>query len=363
MRIIHVTDTSIYNFDGISTYINELLEVSEQNNDEILILTTTPHGKNVRSNMDKYQVKTFPCLRFPGKPKFITVLPFQLKKTIEAFNPDLIWIHTIGTLGTQAAKASEGKYNMVYTKHCFDGELWCSYLNIWKSLEWILHNFADYYERIVLKRVNRVVYHLTDKTKIMNSPFINKFLFIPPPLNTRFFKNRKHKSTTSPLVFGFCGRGDPDKGLKDTFDALEIFRNEHPDLPFEFLLIGDGSDAHLMKHNYPNIKITITGYVEDVIPYLDTLDAFIFTSKHETISLSSLEAYVRGIPIFTLPIGYLSEHTSTIQNYFPFNHLNELSGLLYKKFGQENQPSTIVLIDEINPLITSYHQLYNLATQ
>jgi hypothetical protein len=42
MKILHVTDGSIYNYDGISTYINELLEYACRGGAQLLVFTTVP---------------------------------------------------------------------------------------------------------------------------------------------------------------------------------------------------------------------------------------------------------------------------------------------------------------------------------
>ena len=84
MRIIHVTDSSILNFDGISTYINELILGSENRGDEVMLLCTTPTVTgNLRPINYKGVVKTYRSLRFPGKPKLILPIKFGITKRPE----------------------------------------------------------------------------------------------------------------------------------------------------------------------------------------------------------------------------------------------------------------------------------------
>jgi len=362
MRIIHVTDTSIYNYDGISTYVNELIEVSEKNHDEILVLTTTPHGNDLRdvTKRNNTNIHAFKCLRFPGKPKFIAVITKGLKKIITDFNPDIIWIHTIGTLGMQVADFSNQKYKVVYTKHCFDAELWCSYLNIPKKLQKIFYMSASFFENKIYRAANLVVYHLNDISKVEKGKFYQKFIHVPPPLNSRYFENRKKKADikSNKLKLGFCGRCDPDKGIANTFQGLEIFQRKYKDVDFEFILIGDGPEAHRLKEKYPTIKVTITGYVDDVVPYLDQLDGFILSSHQETISLSSLEAYARGVTIFSVLIGYLSENSQKLKNFYLFKTPEQLADLVYNKLVIKNTNSENDSIDKLNDFVVSYEQLY-----
>ncbi len=360
MKIIHVTDTSIYNYDGISTYINELLLCSEQQGHETLVLTTTPYGTNIREyGKSKTKIKIFPSVRFPGKPKFVTVFTFGMKKIIDDFNPDIVWIHSIGTPGMRAAKIADGKYRIIYTKHCFDGVLWNSYLNINPAFHWFFNFWAGKFENKILRSADEVIYHLRDVSPVKNNKYFNKFIFSPPPLAAAFFENKKDKTKVNgKLTLGFCGRCEPDKGLEDTLKGLQLFHEKHKDIELEFIMIGDGPEAHRLKDKYDFLKITITGYINDVIPYLDKLDGFVLSSIHEMISLSSLEAYARGIPIFSVPIGYLQESSSTLNNFYLFETHEQLAELVFKILVKQDIPVKTNSVNGLNSLVISYPDLY-----
>ncbi len=363
MRIIHVTDTSIYNYDGISTYINELLETSEAQGDQVLVLTTTPLHKNlVRKINYRGRTKIFKCVRFPGKRNFAIILTFGVNKAISDFNPDIIWIHTVGALGIKAAKIVEGLYPVIYTKHCFEGEMWTTYLKINPYFIWFFNFFAKKLENKILRAAEIVVYHLKDISKIKDDYFFYKFFFIPPPLNSRFFQKRVLKKglQKKKLTLGFCGRCDTDKGIADTLKGLEIFHQNYKDIEIEFILIGDGPLANILKKKYQFLNITVTGFVNNVIPYLDKLDAFIISSKNETISLSSLEAYARGLTIFSYPIGFLSENTGLLKNFYLFENPHQLSDLIYQVLIKNDTSSEGNRLNNIRSLVISYNELYSM---
>jgi len=364
MRIIHVTDTSIYNFDGISTYINEILEVSEKQNDVSLVLTNTPFGKELRTygNHKNTNLHVFKCFRSRGKPRYVISFPKGIKKIIEEFNPDLIWIHTIGTLGTKASSIARGKYKVVYTKHCFDGILWNAYLRIPKIFHWFFNITAQHFENKIMSVCSNVIYHLNDISKVRNNPYFSKFISIAPPLSSRFFRDKALRNTKpSTLTFGFCGRAEPDKGIENTFIGLEILKAKYKFSNFKFLFVGDGEEAHRMKEKYPDMDIQITGYIDDVIPYLDTLDVMIISSFQETISLSSLEAYARGVTVFSLPIGYLYEHKEKLDNYFVFRSTDELAKLLYNNLAMKDATKINSNIQLIDNFLIDYARLYKLV--
>jgi len=361
MRIIHVNDSSIYNYDGISTYVHELLECAERNNDEVLLLTTKElDSRNKRELKYKGRIHFFPCVRFPGKPKFVTVFTFGLKKIITDFNPDIIWIHTIGTLGVKAAKVAGDKYKIIYTKHCFDGELWCTYLNVPEIFQPIFYSFAQFFENKILSKAFKILYHIGDVSRVEKSKFFRLFKMMPPPLNAKFFEQpdtAKKNSTANKIILGFCGRCDMDKGIREMFQGIEIFHHTYPMIEIDFHFIGDGPEAHFVKQKYDFINVSITGYINDVIPHLDKLDAFILSSKQETISLSSLEAYARKLIIFSVHKGYLSERVNDINNFFLFDTPTELAALIAKVF--VTKEIRIAEHSEKVPPVISYAELYS----
>jgi glycosyltransferase involved in cell wall biosynthesis len=358
MKIIHAVDSSIQNFHGISTYINELIKCSESKGDEVMVLCNNPIGnKNLRPIENKAIIKTFKSLKVPGKPKFQMTITTGISKTIDDFNPDLIWIHTIGTICTKVAKIAKGKYKVVYTKHCFDGELWCLYLNVPKPFQWIFKGVANKFEEKIADACSFIVYHIQDISKVEHKSYFNKFISFNPPIQSSFYENRTEKSLdTNNLTLGFCGRCELDKGIEDTYLGLQLFKEKHPEINLTFYLIGDGPVAKTLPAKYNFLTTIVTGYTNNVIPYLDKLDGFILSSKHETISLSSLEAYSRGIPIFSLPIGYLSE-SDAIENFYLFENNEQLVHLLEQVFIIEKKSRKIPSGNVLNKLTISYPEL------
>jgi hypothetical protein len=124
MKILHVTDGLIYNYDGISTYINELLEYALAGGVQLLVFTTVPlNPEKFRKINNMAEVKEFKNLKIFSSDKFNFSLPRGMEKARNEFEPDLVWIHSIGPLGLRASRLSKNKYHVIYTIHCFDDDL------------------------------------------------------------------------------------------------------------------------------------------------------------------------------------------------------------------------------------------------
>ncbi len=332
MKIIHVTDGSIYNYDGVSTYINELLECASKGGEQLLVLTTVPlNPEKLRIVNHNAEVKEFKNLKIFSTDKFNFSLPFGMKKAINDFKPDVIWIHTIGPLGLRAARLAKNKYPVIYTKHCFDGDLWCNHLKIPVAFQWFYQLVAILVERIVLKSSDVAFYHTNKTEKIRYNKFFSKFKLVPPPLNGRFVNEKSYRivnHNNDIFTIGFCGRLEPEKSIEQLFKATDIYQKKYNKKNIRLLLIGEGSEAEFLVSQYPHVSATITGFVDDVIPYLDQLDAFVMPSKTELFSLSSLEAYSRGLPVFSTPVGYIGQNADKFRHVYNFNTAEELATLI-----------------------------------
>jgi glycosyltransferase involved in cell wall biosynthesis len=287
-----------------------------------------------------------------------------MKKALNKFKPDIVWIHTIGLLGLRAARLAKNIYPVVYTKHCFDGDLWCNHLKIPAGFQWFFQLVAILVERIVLKSSDIAFYHINKTEKIRSNKFFSKFKYVPPPLNARFVYEKSHRKgnyNNRIITIGFCGRFEAEKNIKQLFKAIDIYQRKYNKKNIRLLLIGDGSEASRLVSQYPHINTTITGFVDNVIPYLDQLDAYILPSKTEMYSLSSLEAYSRGLPVFSTPVGYLGQNADKFRHIYNFNTAEELASLINEVLDVKKIPVKPLPVD-LDPSIITFSKLHEMVT-
>jgi glycosyltransferase involved in cell wall biosynthesis len=355
MRILHVSDGSIYNYDGVSTYINELLECSLNDGTDSKVLTSVPFNPDrPRKVNHNSEVKEFRRLSFLSADKFNFSLPAGMKKSIAGFAPDIIWIHTIGPLGLRAARVARKRYRIFYTKHCFDGDLWCSHLNVPTPFRWLFHMVAEAAESRILKYSEVAFLHLNRFDRLKSVKYFNRFRYIPPPISSKFLErgieNERYKEEK--ITIGFCGRLDAEKGIEKLFMAEEICRNKLNIKNIHLLLVGDGPEAKRLCNAYPGAETTVTGFVDDVIPLLDRMDAFVLPSETEMYSLSSLEAYSRGKMVFSTPVGYVGQNADSLSNVFLFRTAEELAALIKSKLIKGNIREKVSPHEMLNSVIT-----------
>ena len=138
------------------------------------------------------------------------------------------------------------------------------------------------------------------ETKIVN-PFVNLALMQKPTIDTELLA--KEINVQNKFVVGGCGYGGFVKGL-DLF--IELSRKviySFPDLPIQFLWIGDVKNEIICEYSYDNKML---GYPENIIfcgiqkypqNYFNLFDVFTLTSRADSFPLVAIEAASLGKPI------------------------------------------------------------------
>lgn len=96
------------------------------------------------------------------------------------------------------------------------------------------------------------------------------------------------------------------KGQLTIIEAAKIAEKSHPD--WQFLLCGDGCDEQLFRTAIGDAKnIELTGWVDNVGDYLESLDIFLYPSLHEALGSTLLDAMQFGLPIVASNVGGIPE--------------------------------------------------------
>lgn len=101
----------------------------------------------------------------------------------------------------------------------------------------------------------------------------------------------------------------PEKNHRQLVDAVRALRDMG--LPARILMIGDGPlrasiEAHSRELGVED-SVRLTGFVDDVRPYLAACDVSVLCSLSETFSLAALEAMAMGKPVVHSAVGGAAE--------------------------------------------------------
>ncbi len=120
---------------------------------------------------------------------------------------------------------------------------------------------------------------------------IPNFVAVPTSLNPL--------DKTPHYRIGFFGRFHHEKG-PDLFCQL----NQYLPKEIKLEMFGDGEELEAMQSQYSE-SVTFHGAVDNIEPYLSSVDLVCLTSRTEGLPLIALEAMAQGIPVVTFAVGGL----------------------------------------------------------
>ena len=231
----------------------------------------------------------FPTIPMPGYSEIRLALatPRQIRKRIEAFNPDHIQIATEGPLGLMARRIARKRGGFSTTYHTrfpeyvaaripFTGRL------VYSFLRWF-HNGGQGC-LVAAESLATELSRRGFKTLKPWSHGVDTAAFAPigPAL----------QGLAKP-VFLYVGRLAVEKNL-DAFLSL--------DLPGTKLVVGTGPDEADLRRRYPDVVFAGLQTGEALAAHYRAADAFVFPSLTDTFGLVMIEAMASGLPVAAFPV-------------------------------------------------------------
>jgi glycosyltransferase involved in cell wall biosynthesis len=221
-----------------------------------------------------------------------------LRRAIRAFKPDLIHAH--GSRNHTCALIAKGltRTVVVRTKHN---------LNALRS---------GIFSRLVYARLTDRLVAVCDAVKealVRDGIAREHVSVVPGGIDLHRFGARPRVSgeraslglAEDGVLIGFIGRLALSKGSAVLFEAIPKIVAQRPDVRFVCVGAGDTWPAHLAEEAQAPIRgnVKLTGFVEDVRPYLHAVDAVILPSFKEGLSTTVLEAMASGKPVLGTSVG------------------------------------------------------------
>lgn len=311
MRIALITESYYPYINGVITHVETLKKGLEADGAQVLIVTLNPEYR-------RHTVKDG-VLYCPAKPilssyGYGVANPWSRERmrVLEAFRPDLIHMHTEGTLGIFAMYAARRlQIPLVYTLHTLYDEYFF-YVCKNRFGQKVISRFSRVYFRKLCGRTAEIIGPSEKTAAYIGSLGVSKEVHVVP--NTvdlsSFGKNCADQETVAALrrELGIC-RGDVAAcfvgrlGQEKSVDKLiQQFAGEFGgDARYKLFIIGEGPEReHLEKMVHDlgaKAQIRLLGRIEhEALPaYYQAFDLFVTASTTEMHSISMLEAMASGL--------------------------------------------------------------------
>ncbi len=329
MNIAMFTDTWLPTMDGVVNSIIQFRECLEEEGHDVFIFAP---GKKTRVDPKDDHVFRFKAKTFKMYPEYR--LAFYPSKKISDLlvekNIDIIHNHAVAFMGIKAmVSAKLQKLPCVFNFHTKVTEAIHYYPvnlhdDLLKDLTWI-------YLRYLLRRSNAVIAPSKKALKELREkcPNMRYSEAVAPGIDKdRYHKNVDGSSIRNKMnldgsdVLIHVGRISKEKNLDLILDALPLIKNQNGNI--ELLIVGDGPakeyyERHVREKGLEDC-VTFTGFVpeEELPKYYAASDAFVMSSRFETLGIVLIEALATGTVVAGIDHGVIPDIINHGKNGFLF---------------------------------------------
>ncbi|MDR1655853.1 MAG: glycosyltransferase [Treponema sp.] len=242
---------------------------------------------------------------------------FWVAKHIEAFNPDIVHIHTefvIAEFGFNYAKLHY--LPAVYTFHTMWEDYGFSYFPL--APGFLVRYIARRILKNALRRADLVIVPTPQIREVVKRYRVRKeTVMLPTGIDPRQFDHSKEDieafgrrleekfpGLKAKRILLFAGRVAREKNISFLLKLLPSIREEHPDTVL--LIVGNGPDLDSFKKEVEELELTdccfFPGYLkrDELSLAYAVSDIFVFPSITETQGLVTIEAMLSGLPVVAI---------------------------------------------------------------
>ncbi len=274
MRIALVTDAWLPQTNGVVRTLTVTVDKLLQAGHEVTVFTPA-------------DFRTLPCPTYP-EIRLSLFASAQLRRRLDALDPDVVHIATEGPLGLAARRwclrrgrpftTSYHTQFPEYVRARFPVPLAVSYA----FLRWF-HG----------KAAHTLVATASMRRTLEERGFRNLAMW-GRGVDTSLFRPRDEPFLELPRpIWLYFGRVAVEKGIED-FLAL--------DLPGTKLVVGDGPAAEGLRKKHSGTVFTGYRFGDELARHVAAADVFVFPSRTDTFGLVLLEAMACGVPVAAYPV-------------------------------------------------------------
>lgn len=325
-KLLIVTDTYFPKRDGVVVFLNKIIPHLA---DRFEITILAPAYEEEMITLENTRIIGLPIsksLKLAGYHS-IQLSSQNLKRIKTAVKEaEIVWSQDLATLGALA---------IIYAKRCkipsinYVHQITEEHLSDVLPLPGILKPFAHFLIRRFVKYIynkcdmllvpyKSLAYELAEKgiktKKAVITLGVDSEKFIPAQskMIAKKFLGLDPRST----VIGYCGRISKEKDIKTLMRAYISLKEFNKNI---FLLLVGSGPKRDVQHIKERKDIKVTGFVSNVVPYLQAMDIFVLPSLTETTSLATIEAMSCSLPVIVTRVGYMKEYIKDRENgmFFP----------------------------------------------
>jgi len=354
-KLLIATDNFLPRWDGIARFLSEIIPKLSKDY-EITVLA--PHLKGYEHGHMEFEnavVHRFDTLNFKIGD-FPPAIPDPKKVRAYVREADIVWIQTIGPIGSSAAKwARKMEKPLIAFTHSIEWELVSNAISGFFLTKNALKFIAKRFAKRIYNKCDLLIVPSQDTAKKMRKAGIKTVMKqVSLGIDTDKFRYSERKAVKESIgidpnniVVGYIGRLGREKDLVTLYRAFVQLTYKYKNIIL--LVVGEGVES--IKAMFRRKEMVYFGQKSDVERYYQATDIYVLPSLTETTSLTTMEAMASGCAVLTTKTGAIPSYLIDKYNgmFFPKRNLYILrkklemlieNGQLRAKLG-ENARNTI----------------------
>ena len=307
MNISIFSDTFYPNINGVTVTLLNFTQFLAEKGHKIKLIVPNYGKTELKHFHENISIERHLSFKLIGYPEFRLAVPVprKIRESLKRFKPDIIHVHTPGTLGVMGMRFAERyKIPLIGTYHTYLPDfLICispnkkidksGKNNLSKKIVWKLSN--SFYDKCDLVTVPSE----SMKEVLEKNGLKAKVIFLSNGLNLDDFSNKENYNGNNRLLH--VGRMSYEKSVDVLIRSVEILSKEFPDISLS--IVGEGPALKSLKMLVKELglekNIHFFGFVEHskLSDIYKEHDIFITASTIETQGIVILEAMASGLPI------------------------------------------------------------------
>ena len=318
MKICFITDT-FCDVNGVSRFLQDMLEISSSREDEIFLFTVT-NKKMCKKYENSIVLKPRFSFPIPYYKELDIVIPSfrAIKKELDTIAPDIVHISTPGVVGLYGRYYAKkyglklaGTYHTDFPSYVYKNTKI-------KLFEKIIEKYMYYFYKDFALLFTRSCEYIKPLTHNINLKQ-EQIKILQAGTNTKkftpFYKNEnfkiKYNIENNKKVFLYVGRITSEKNIEF---ILDIFINDLKNVEAILLLAGAGDKNIIDKKVSKNIVYLGTKRAEELCELYANADCFVFPSTTDTLGQVVLESLSSATPVLVSDMGgpkFIIENSDT----------------------------------------------------
>lgn len=330
-KILIATDGFLPRWDGISSFLNEMIpRIQDSFNLTIIAPDLGELKPKYKAKIIRFRTMK---MRLGDNYYASTVNPFVMAQYIK--KTDIVWVQCIGPIGAWAIILSKiYKKPVVMYNHMLEWEVFAKSQSI-DILKVPINMITKFLSLILYNMCKVIIVPSIEHAELLNIMGVrNTKKIIHLGVDTGLYKPSPDKAKSKSdlgidpkkLVIGYAGRLSYEKDPKTLYRAFLRLIKKHHDCT---LIIAGGGHPELEKMFKDKENVILTGLQDNLVPYYQAMDIYVLSSLVETTSLTTMEAMSTGLPVIVTPVGFIREYINDGTNGLLFSKQNSYA--LYEK--------------------------------